>query len=284
MSWAELKRGDPAEYARRIANRSRAGIKGAATIRRDKMGVFDPKIRAMGIEALRKRGLSFFDPKVQREMSRRAVRLAKLRKTSFFDPTHRIQKMGAKKGGVAAQKVQKERGLGVYDPKVQLKMHKTLKEMGVGIYNPESVVKSLELQRKNKTGFFDPSHWIQKIGGPASQKARRENSPYWFMGVPFDSNGERQVAKKLHELTGFVPTEGTNCHFKVDGGEIDFLVNGVFIEYHPWDRKLSSEQYYEQRRKLLDKNGYKSARLQVVYSVEKLAGVLQRLDIGGVSN
>lgn len=110
--------------------------------------------------------------------------------------------------------------------------------------------------------------------GIASIISHREKYPYWFMGVPFDSEGEKQAMILLCETFNIPPVEGVNCHIRVNGGEIDFRpVENLFIEYHPhdWDG-LTHDQYYDQRRKLLDENGFRSCKLVVVKSLEELEG------------
>lgn len=106
----------------------------------------------------------------------------------------------------------------------------------------------------------------------AAIKTRRENYPYWFMDVPFDSNEEMQAMVLLCKKFNIVPRDGINCHIRVNGGEVDFRpTENLFIEYHPWDiRGLANKQYYGQRRKLLDENGFQSCRLVVVESLEEL--------------
>jgi hypothetical protein len=83
----------------------------------------------------------------------------------------------------------------------------------------------------------------------------RKKKPYWFMGVPFDSNEEMECAKLFNKYFGWIPEERINCHIKLKNGEIDFLVNDIFIEYHRWESKNKINEYYQKRRKILDKNG-----------------------------
>lgn len=103
---------------------------------------------------------------------------------------------------------------------------------------------------------YGKEHYIRmaKLGGPASAKANREKKPYEFMGCKFDSKQEMKVTKIFNEKLGFVPKERINCHIKVDGIEFDFLLNDIFIEWHPWDRRLNFEEYYDKRKKILEKN------------------------------
>jgi len=109
----------------------------------------------------------------------------------------------------------------------------------------------------------------------ASLASQRQNSPYYLDNVPFDSNEERQAMLIISERFNITPIEGVNCHVRVNGGEVDFRpTENLFIEYHPWDRKLSEGQYYENRRKLLDENGFRDCRLIVAKSLEEVKGLV----------
>jgi len=114
--------------------------------------------------------------------------------------------------------------------------------------------------------------------GLAAITSRREKYPYRFMDVPFDSEGEKEVAKELNAQAHFVPAEGVNCHIRIGNIEIDFRpFEKLFLEYHPWDMNgLSEKEYYAARRKILDDNGYKDCVLVVIKSVKELAEVLKR--------
>ncbi len=112
--------------------------------------------------------------------------------------------------------------------------------------------------------------------GISALKSRRQNSPYLIGDVPFDSSEERQAMILLCKKFNLVPIEGVNCHVQVNCGEIDFRpTDNLFIEYHFWDRDgLTSDQYYEQRRKLLDENGFQNCELIVARSLVELRKVL----------
>ena len=76
-----------------------------------------------------------------------------------------------------------------------------------------------------------------------------------------------QFCQKLVSLLKFKPTK-TNVHIKIGHNEFDFLVNSTFIEYHPWDFDRTDRQYYIDRRKILDVNGYKNNQLIVVNNLQ----------------
>lgn len=180
----------------------------------------------------------------------KAQRLQRERQQGWFSPDHYIQS----KGGKASCETKKERGISVYSFGHQSRAGKI------------GGRKAAETNRRNKTSaFFDTL--IQRAAGLAAVAKRRKDYPYWFMGVPFDSKEERKMAMLLNSLCGFVPEEGVNCHVKVGGGEIDFKVGTVFLEYHPcpqWYDGRTIEEYKTDRRQLLDKNGYRRNSLIVV--------------------
>lgn len=237
------------------------GIKGSITNRKNKTGFFDPKIQSIGgkigwkkaAETNRKNGTGVFDKK--------------------------IQSMGGKLGA----EVCRRKGLGIFDPKVRNKIKGmgtlACKEKKVGFYDPERKIqkmgskKSLEIQKENGTGLYKKDKELcsraGKIGGPKSVESNRLNSPYIWEGVGFLSRQEMKVAQII--LTK--PILGINCHIKVDSKTIDFfpqendkMFQGKLIEYHPWDRKLTTEEYYNKRRKLLDENGFNDKELIVIDS------------------
>lgn len=205
----------------------------------------------------------------QSRAAKRAAEVCKLKKVGWFDPTKKVSKMAGRMSAIANRR----RKTGLFDPIEKERIRRMAIPLAVASH------------RKNKTGFFDPTRWIQKLGNESSKKAWREGLPYWFTGVPFDSNGEREVAKWLNSNIGFIPKEGINCHVRLDGGEVDFKLSNIFIEYHPSpyhgspriDGMLNDEQYYTKRRKLLDKNGYTNCPLIVIKSLKKLDKLLSNL-------
>lgn len=110
-----------------------------------------------------------------------------------------------------------------------------------------------------------------KIGSLKSIKTNRDNKPYYFMNVPFDSDMEREMCKMFVKYNIIdKPVEGVNVHFKSGRREIDFFPQQrIFIEFHPWDRKNTTEEYYEDRRKTLDENGFKHIPLMIIKKLDE---------------
>lgn len=94
----------------------------------------------------------------------------------------------------------------------------------------------------------------------------QSNYPIEFMGVRFRSKVEANFCKWLVEIGRMSnPINGENCNALIGGKEFDFCIKDAFIEIHPWDRNgRSYEEYYDMRRSILDKFGYKDSKLLVV--------------------
>ncbi|GAG21177.1 unnamed protein product [marine sediment metagenome] len=96
-------------------------------------------------------------------------------------------------------------------------------------------------------------------------KGRLKNSPWKFMGISFPSITERDVAKLRFEILGIVPINNVNCHIMIKNKEFDFEQFGFIQEHHPYMQPLyktiPQEEYYRQRREILDSNGYKKSPL-----------------------
>jgi len=166
-----------------------------------------------------------------------------------------------------AIKMQRENKLGFFDSKLQSRLGKI------------GGKKSAEINRRNKTGFYFDKR-LQSKGGLASVKSQRENYPYYFMDVPFHSEGERQLSIWQLLNWGILPEEGVNYHVKVGSHEFDSRpFSWLFAEYHPWDiGGLLNEKYYASRRKILDDNGFQACELAIIKSVKALAEVLKLIE------
>lgn len=120
--------------------------------------------------------------------------------------------------------------------------------------------------------------YLRKFIGMCSLLAQRNKSTYVFANTKFDSQEELAFAKALFDnniITQFI--ENKNCHIRVDVYEFDFLINNIFIEYHPWSKELTHKQYYAFRRKILNENGFKNNKLIVIESKNKVGDFIDRL-------
>lgn len=132
------------------------------------------------------------------------------------------------------------------------------------------------------TKYPDHQKKIAVLGGMASTKKyggwawvdssenlkkMREKKPYYYKNVPHDSNAEKNVSKIFHDI-GMPLVIGETVHVRIGNKEIDWRVKGLdefdikdgtFVEYHPcpqYHDERTYDEYYEQRRKVLDDNGY----------------------------
>lgn len=100
---------------------------------------------------------------------------------------------------------------------------------------------------------------------------RRKNFPFWYWKIPFDSNQEKEFCKLLVKYKVITrPAKNKNCHIIISGKDVDFLISKkkLFIEYHPWDFNKNRNYYYE-RRRLLNKNGYSNYSLIIIKSLKE---------------
>ncbi len=163
------------------------------------------------------------------------------------------------------------------------KAHETMKRKGT--FNEHQRLAALKCREKNPNQLKEMSKRAHKLYPLAllALESHRKNYPYEFMGCYFDSNEERIICKKLIER-GLIekPIEKTNIHFRLGKCHIDFFIkNKLFIEYHPprkFGRTIETEEnYFLERRRLLDKNGFKNFPLVVVYNVRNIDNQLQEI-------
>ena len=118
--------------------------------------------------------------------------------------------------------------------------------------------------KRRKTVSECTKKWNNSIAGKEHIKSMflvmTRNYPYKFLGVSFMSKEEMNCTKLLFEKFCFVPILGSNFQVNVGNSYIDFFFLGCFIEYHPkftWSGKeISDDEYFYERRIILDKNGY----------------------------
>lgn len=255
-----------------------AGKKASEIHRQNKIGFFSKEFQEtygeigrrkggkIAVEKMKKNKIGFFNP----DFHKKNIEKQKKNKTGFFREDKKIQKMG---GNATKQK----------HPNIYRK---------IGL-------RVAEIHRKNGTGYFDKEvcsrggkACVKKYGGYAwidhhkngltTIKKIRENKPYYFAGIPHDSNEEKEVSKILYN-NGMNLKEGKSVHIRIGRKEIDFqlnnlekfgIKNGTFMEYHPWDMDKTDEQYYQSRRKVLDDNGYKDNQLLVIKNLDEFKNML----------
>jgi hypothetical protein len=213
----------------------------------------------------------------------------------------RLAKKGRKnlKCSETKKKLHRKGKLKIWNKGLTTKTDERIKKMGEKISNSKRGKKNLKysenLQEKRKSPQYDkwyknsrfkgafkkwkeknPENFLihQSRAGICSIKSIRKNKPYWFNGVPFDSKMERECAIKLLKM-GFLKhlIEGVTCHKTVGSKEFDFFNKifnkEIFIEYHPYDRKFSLQEYYKNRKKILNENGYENSLFFVIASLKE---------------
>lgn len=95
----------------------------------------------------------------------------------------------------------------------------------------------------------------------------RQNSPYIWKGVNFDSREEMKCARILLNK----PISGVNCHIPIGIFEIDFYLEEInlFVEYHPFDLKRTHKTYLEQRKEIVRNSKYSDSDLIVTVSLKE---------------
>lgn len=133
----------------------------------------------------------------------------------------------------------------------------------------------LMLEAREKVKREDPIAYkeMYKNAGRDAFQSILDNSPFYWDDVPFLSNLEREVARCI--LTR--PIKGVNCNVHIGRKAIDFypcwedkMYQGCLVEYHPYDRDLTKEEYYKLRREIIDNSKYKDLELVVITNIKEV--------------
>lgn len=92
-------------------HRMKGSIKGIETHKRNKTGVYDPKVIEKGHETNKKNKTGFYNSDVQKRASKKSHEINKIRRTGIYD-------LKVQKRRIITQKINK---VGIYDPKVNKK-------------------------------------------------------------------------------------------------------------------------------------------------------------------
>jgi hypothetical protein len=156
-----------------------------------------------------------------------------------------------------------------------IKAHETMKKNGT--FNEHQRLASLKCMKRNPNQLKEMSKKAHELYPLAllALESHRKNYPYKFMMCLFDSNEERIICQKLVE-NGLIekPIEKINIHFRVNKCHIDFFIqNKLFIEFHPprkFGKKIETEEtYYNERRNLLNKNGFENYPLILISNLKE---------------
>lgn len=163
-----------------------------------------------------------------------------------------------------------------YDPNLRFKISSKGGKIGgyLGAKNSHKVAK------RNKTGFWNSNLQRElgrrggKVGGPKAIKILRKkyiNTRPKYRNVIFDSKQEMNVCKKLmQKYSSFHPIQNVTVHKTVGHKEFDFSVRNTFIDYHPFDLKKTLLEYYKERRKVLNINGFRNFNYIVIKNINDM--------------
>ncbi|PIN77159.1 hypothetical protein COV15_02935 [Candidatus Woesearchaeota archaeon CG10_big_fil_rev_8_21_14_0_10_34_12] len=164
------------------------------------------------------------------------------------------------------------------------KAHETMKKKGT--FNEHQKLAALKCMEKNPKQLKEMSDKAHKLYPLAllALESRRKNYPYEFMGCLFDSEQEREIGKKLIGSKLIEkPIEKVNTHFRIGKCHIDFFIqNKIFLEFHPvrkFGRKIETvDDYNNERRKLLDENGFKNHPLIVINNLKEANEKIKQIE------
>lgn len=163
-----------------------------------------------------------------------------------------------------------------------LKAHKTMQNRGT--FNQHQKEAALSCMEKNPNQLKEMSKRAHQLYPLAllALESRRKNYPYKFMNCLFDSDSERRLCKIFVENNLMEkPEEGKNIHFRINRHHVDFFIqNTIFVEFHPpadYGRTKGEtvKSYYDNKRKVLDENGYKDYPLMVI---DRLRNIEPKID------
>ena len=163
------------------------------------------------------------------------------------------------------------------------KAHDTMKKEGTFYkHQREAALKCMEKNPKQLKEMSKRSHKLYPLALLALE-SRRKNYPYKFMDCLFDSDSERKLCKIfVKEGLIKIPKEGKNIHFKINRHHVDFFIkNKIFVEFHPivkvWRGNTTLGDYFGERRKMLDGNGFKKYPLVIIDRLRNLDSKINRI-------
>ncbi len=165
------------------------------------------------------------------------------------------------------------------------KAHETMKKGGVfNKHQREAALKCIKKHPNQLKEMSKKAHEKYDLALLALE-SKRKNYPYKFMGCLFDSDSEKKLCEifvKYGLLTK--PKEGRNVHFKINRCHVDFFIKKkIFVEFHPplkYGRKKGEtvRSYYQEKRKILDENGYKGYPLVVIDRLRNLESKINKIN------
>ncbi|MCK4589576.1 MAG: hypothetical protein KAT77_03975 [Nanoarchaeota archaeon] len=164
------------------------------------------------------------------------------------------------------------------------KAHETMKKKGTfKKHQKEAALRCMVKNPNQLKEMAKKAHEMYPLALLALE-SRRKNYPYKFMDCLFDSDSERRLCQIfVKERLIKKPEEGKNIHFRINRHHVDFFIkNKVFVEFHPpmtyGTRKGETvKSYYEEKRKVLDRNGYKKYPLIVIDRLRNIESKINKI-------
>jgi len=139
---------DASHYAQCIKRQKIRAQKAVEVNKQNGTGLYNFKIRSMGIKYQKKNKLAFWNSALQSELGKRGAAANRKNGTGLYDSN-------TNKKAIESQRKNKT---GFFNSNVQEKVHLTMKEKCSGFYNSEiqslNAKKAVEINRKNKTGCW----------------------------------------------------------------------------------------------------------------------------------
>jgi hypothetical protein len=165
-------------------------------------------------------------------------------------------------------------------------MNERQKKLKTGFYSSElqselskraeKSIGGLITARKYRIEKEKNSEWYQKLFKKrqacglklAEISHKKLNNKYEYNGIFYDSKSEREFAKYLLENNILKEINEENFQINIGNKWYDFLINNIFVEFHPYDFQGRSDgEYFSDRKQNLIKNGYDN-KLIVVKTIE----------------
>jgi len=140
-------------------------------------------------------------------------------------------------------------------------------------YSRKGLGKRLEVLRKWREEHPELLLAHNRRIAPLAFKAILQKAPYAEDGLKFQSRFELEVYRRLKKLNLPILTQ-----VQVGSSFFDFQIDHTFIEAHPFAangrdpfHNRTLEEYYRERRQILDNNSYQNYKLEIVTELAEMA-------------
>lgn len=169
-------------------------------------------------------------------------------------------KIGGKLGGKAGTRTQMKNKIGIFG------FSKEKRRSVASLAGKMTAIKHPNHSRQTMLNTHKKYPNLSKQNAMKSIKTMRMNiRAYKYKSNFYDSRWEAEIAICIEHQFDIELIENQTIHVRVGYLEYDFLINDVFVEYHPTTFGNGSlEDYYIKRRKNLNTEGYSEYELVVI--------------------